>query len=364
MSDPQARVPMAAAIAAAQRLAAEFIAASPRGARVVVFCHFDADGLAAGALFARGLKRLGYYDVTVVPSGRGESAFSDAARQRLAALRPDALIVTDLGVNDAGVLADVRTLYVDHHQPSGVPGGATVISGYGWDPIPNSSWMAYDLLAPLVDVEDLAWIAAVGTLSDLGDAAPWAELAGVKKRYTATALREAASLVNAARRSSVFDVQTPLAVLLAADHPRAMSDDATAGADRLRGYRREVQAAMGEARKQAPLFAAAGPFALVALSSACQVHPLIAQQWRGRLPKHAVIAANRGYLPGAVAFSARAARADLDLPSLLRAVDLGRAANALFGHGHDQASGGQLPPADFNRLVRALGFDGRAEVPA
>ena len=131
--------PLADALPGAQRAVARFLGALPRSARVVVFCHFDADGLAAGAVFGRALPRLGFEDVVVVPSERGESAFSDRARARLAALGPAALIVTDLGVNAGGVLTNVPTLYVDHHLPAGRPDGAAVVSGYGWDPIPNSS---------------------------------------------------------------------------------------------------------------------------------------------------------------------------------------------------------------------------------
>ena len=357
------RAPPPPELAAARAAVAEFVGALPAAARIVVFCHFDADGLAAGALFGRGLRRAGFADVRVVPSARGESAFSDAARQRLQALAPAALIVTDLGVDARGVLPGVPTLYVDHHQPSGEPPGATVISGYAWDPIPTSSWLAYDLLSPLADVDDLLWLAAVGTIGDLGERAPWPDLAAARRRYTAKWLKEAVALVNAARRSSAFDVGTPLGLLMAADHPRALADDVAGGAGRLREYRAEVQRAMAEARRHAPLFSAGAPFALVALDSACQVHPLVAQQWRGRLPDYAVIAGNRGYLPGVVAFSARTARPDLDLPRLLRAALPGEAENPLFGHGHDQASGGQLEPAAFNRLVGALGFDARARVP-
>jgi single-stranded-DNA-specific exonuclease len=329
--------------------------------RVVIFCHFDADGLAAGALLARALPRLGFQQVQVVVSGRGESAFSEGARERLALLRPAALIVTDLGVHQDGVLPDVPTLYIDHHQPHGEPRDATIISGYDWEPIPNSAWMVYDLLAPFTPIEDLAWIAAVGTLSDLGDKAPWPELPAVKKQVTGKWLKEAVALINAARRAPAFDVQTPLQMLLQANHPRAISEDEVLGADRLRAYRAEVNAALQEARKQAPVFSATTPFALLHLDSNCQIHPLIAQQWRTRLPKYAVMAANRGYLPEVVAFSVRTARADLNLPQLLQAVEL-HGHHTSFGYGHDQASGGHLPFAVFNRLLDGLGFDERAHV--
>lgn len=291
--------------------------------RLVVFSHFDADGLAAGAIFGRALGRLGFLDVLVIPSGRGESAFSASARRRLEALKPAGLIVTDLGVHKDGVVRRVPTLYVDHHQPEGVPEGAVVISGYHWEPIPSSAWLAYELLSPLAEIEDLGWIAAAGIMSDLGDKAAWPRLPEVKKRYIAKWLKEAVALVNAARWSSVFDIDTPLELLMHSDGPKELVTDDARGADKLCAYRAEVKTALAEARRAAPVFARGQPFALLKLDSPVQLHPLIAQQWRGRLPKYAVIAANQGYLPDVVAFSMRTLRRDLNLPALLQAVDLG-----------------------------------------
>ena len=320
--------------------------------RLVVFYHFDADGLAAGALFGRGLARLGFTSLSVVPSGRGESAFSESARGRLRALEPAGLIVTDLGVNSVGVLNEVPTLYVDHHQPNGTPENATIVSGYAWYPIPCSAWLAYELLASLTPMDDLTWLAAVGTISDLGDRAPWPRLGEAKKRYTAKWLKEAVALVNAARRAPAFDIRTPLELLLHADGPKALATD-EAGGEKLRAYQAEVNAALKEAHKAAPTFSQNQPYALLKLDSPAQIHPLIAQQWRGRLPNYAVIAANTGYLPDTVAFSVRTARSDLNLPALLQQIDLGA---PYPSYGHDQASGGHLPPEAFNRLLTALGF--------
>jgi single-stranded-DNA-specific exonuclease len=350
-----AAIPLEEALPPARAAFETFLTGVGRDRHLVIFCHFDADGLAAGALLARGITRLGYSAVTVVPSERGESAFADGARARLAALDPAALIVTDLGINRAGVLPAVPTLFVDHHMPEGEPSGVTVVSGYGWEPIPCSAWLAYELLAPLTDLDDLAWIAAVGIISDLGERAPWPPLTAVKKRFGATALKEAVALVNAARRAPAFDIATPLNLLMEADGPKVLATDEARGAARLRAYREEVGAALKEARRAAPRFAVGQPWALLRFSSPCQVHPLIAQQWRGRLPKYIVIAANDGYLPGVVAFSARTARADLNVPQLLQAVDLGPL-NGTFGHGHAAASGGHLPPDAFAQLLVALGF--------
>ena len=203
-------------------------------------------------------------------------------------------------------------------------------------------------------MDDLIWIAAIGTISDLGDRAPWSRLADAKKCYTAKWLKEVVALVNAARRAPAFDIRTPLELLLHAADPKALATD-EAGGEKLRAYRQEVNAALREARKAAPLFSQSQPFALLELDSPAQIHPLIAQQWRGRLPEYAVIAANTGYLPDTVAFSARTARGDLNLPALLQQIGFG-ASYPSYGHGHDQASRGHLPAEAFNRLLAALGF--------
>lgn len=370
-------IPLADAFPEAVHTLKLWLDAAPRDKRCVVFCHFDADGLAAGALFGRALPLLGFTEVVVVPSGRDESAFSDGARQRLAALEPASLIVTDLGVNARGTLEaeGVPTLYVDHHRPSGVPDDAFVVSAYDWKPIPCSAWLAYGLLeaaAPDVDeLRELDWIAAIGVISDLGEKAPWPLMADAKRRHTAKWLKEATVLVNAARRASTFQAQAALDLLLSADGPKPLTEHPDA--DPLHAARDEVNRAMAEGRKAAPTFSEHAPdvpdglapddlrFALVTVDSACQIHPLIAQQWRGRLPKYPVICANTGYLDGIVAFSTRSAREDVRLPELYQSIDT-PGWNGRWGHGHDQASGGHLPPDVFNCVLDALGFPPDAHV--
>ncbi|PAP75346.1 DHH family phosphoesterase [Rubrivirga marina] len=368
----------AAHLAEARATFRDWLDAIPEAGRVVVLCHFDADGLAAGALFGRGLLRLGETlgEVVVVPSGRDESAFSDGARERLAALAPDALLVTDLGVNARGTLEEsgVPVLYVDHHRPSGAPEGAFVVSGYEWEPIPCSAWLAYDLLAGEAEVDDLDWIAAVGVISDLGEKAPWPRLPAVKKARTAKWLKETVALVNAARRAPTFDAQTALDALMRFDDSKALAQSEAPPVDRLRQAREAVKAELAEARKAAPVFserdatvpAGVAPdglrFALVTIDSPAQVHPLIAQQWRGRLKGYPVICANVGYLDGIVAFSTRTSRRDVRLPVLYQSIDT-PGWNGRWGHGHDQASGGHLPPDVFNGVLDALGFGPEAHVP-
>lgn len=99
----------------------------------------------------------------------------------------------------------------------------------------------------------------------------------------------------------------------------------------------------------------AGNVALVRINSACQIHPLIAQSWRSRLPKYIVIAANEGYIPGRVNFSVRT-NSGVNVLDFLRGVDLSEG-EGNYGHGHDSASGGSLPMERWNELLIKLGFN-------
>lgn len=179
-----------------------------------------------------------------------------------------------------------------------------------------------------------------------------------KRAYTAKWLREATALVNAARRAPAMDTATALSALLDSESPRALADPAMSpAAATLQGYREEVNGTLAAARRQAPLFS--GAVALVRIDTPCQVHPLIAQSWRGRLPEYIVICANSGYVPGRVSFSARTASGRNLLDFLAAARPNGTEALE-YGHGHDQASGGALPDADWNRFLAGLGFPERA----
>jgi len=347
---------VAAAIVAFERFLADRDPAAP----LTILCHSDADGLASGAVLRRGLERRGHARIATLVTGRGENAWDATVRERLIATSPAALIVADLGSRAAPLLPGVPTLLIDHHRPEGTPAGATLISAYGWEVIPNTSLLAFWLVAAGVPADDLLWIAAVGTLSDLGDDAPFTIVPVAKRAYTAKWLREATALVNAARRAPAMDTATALTALLDSESPRALADPAMSpAAATLQGYREEVNGALAAARRQAPLFS--GAVALVRIDTPCQVHPLIAQSWRGRLPEYIVICANSGYVPGRVSFSARTASGRNLLDFLAAARPNGTEALE-YGHGHDQASGGALPDADWNRFLAGLGFPERAFV--
>jgi len=233
-----------------------------------------------------------------------------------------------------------------------VPPNGVLISGYTWQPIPNTSLMVYELCRAMADVDDLEWIAAVGTFSDLGERAPFEIVERAKGRYTAKWLKEATALVNASRRSSLYDPEAAARALLAHDSPRALVESTSEDVKGLRRAREEVKSAMNEAKRAAPTFS--NNVALIRINTPCQIHPLIAQIWRTRLPKYIVIAANEGYLPGRVNFSARSGE-EISVLDFLRSIELD-AGEGSYGHGHDQASGGSLPVGSWNELLAKLEF--------
>src|ERR1700754_1123628 len=168
---------------AARAALAAFLNATPRDARVLVFHDFDADGVTAGVVLQLALERLGFTAVLRRAPTRERDAWSAINRALIAQTQPEVLFVLDLGSRDEALADNVRCCLIDHHRPDGVPPGALLITGYAWEPIPNTSLMVYDLCAPLAEIEDLDWIAAIGALSDLGERAPFPLLAAVKKRY-------------------------------------------------------------------------------------------------------------------------------------------------------------------------------------
>ncbi len=329
-----------------------FVSPIPRDAAVVALHDSDADGLAAGVLWQRGLERLGFSNIRRLLPDRERSAWSEGNRKTIKDTSPDRLFVLDLGSQPTSVLSGVPTCFVDHHRPGGVPDGDTLVSAYTWDPIPTTALLTWELLAGLTDMADLDWVAAIGLMGDLGESAPFPMLAEVKKRHTAKYLKEAVALLNAARRAARYDSEAAARALLAHADPRELVSSQSADVQALREAREEVKAAMEEAKKAAPVFS--GQVALIRASSPCQIHPLVAQIWRTRLPKFIVLAANDAYLPGRVNFSARAARG-VNVLEFLRSVPL-PPGEGNFGQGHDQASGGSLPVARWNALLAALGF--------
>ena len=328
-----------------------FVDRIPKTASVVAMHDSDADGVTAGVVWQKAFERAGFKQIKRVIPDRERNAWTGANREQIAAAKPEFLFVMDLGSQAEPVLAGVPTCFIDHHRPEGVPAGDTLISAYTWEPIPNTSWLIWNLCQSIADVSDLDWIAAIGTLSDLGERAPFDLLTDAKRKYTGKYLKEATALINASRRAAHYQPELAAIALLNHPDPRSLVNSSSPEVEQLRRDREEVKRELEIARKVAPVFA--GKVALLHLNSPCQIHPLIAQSWRGRLPKYVVIAANEGYIPGRINFSARSN--SINVLEFLRSHTL-EAGEGNYGHGHDQASGGSLPLDRWQQLLTQLGF--------
>ena len=347
-------------------VAARFAAAVDRfrpGRPVILMSHNDADGLSAAAILLRALDRAGRgHAVRLV--GRGENAWSATMHAEIDAYPREAggLVVADLGTRGDPVATDLPTILVDHHVANGAPldpdsDGITApiaISGLAFDPVPSTSLLAWRCVQDLAgaDNTDLLWLAAIGLIGDLGDRAPFPELADARKRYGATALREATSLVNAPRRTASGDAADALRLLLAADSPKDLLSGRHPELALMQAARDEVRAALDAGRRAPPRVV--GDVALIRLDTPCQVHPQVAQSWTHRLRGKIVLAANSGYRPGWVHFAARTG-GDHDLIEFF-AAHRPDGADEQYGNGHRRASGGALRTEDWNRFAAALGF--------
>ncbi|RYG33080.1 hypothetical protein EON81_19095 [bacterium] len=315
--------------------------------RPVVLHDGDVDGLGAAVVVG---DRLSSETVFLTPP-KGENAFTDSMAERLRKLDPSALFVLDLGIRDFDLLPGIPYLFMDHHRPEGLPKG-TVISGYGRDPVPTTSLLAWHAAG----TPENAWKAAIGNVGDLGPTDP--ELDVARRGQTIKRFDAAKSLLNSAKRSSDPDAAVPAALRL---FQRSQSAQEVIEADdedalRLRSFHEEVKRELAESRRAAPVFATKEPIAMLRFDSPCRVHPLLAQSWKGRLPKYVIMAANGKFRPGYVSFSMRT-DAEINILDLLarHKPSLG-VDTPEYGLGHDQASGGSLLLEVFDRFCESVGL--------
>jgi single-stranded-DNA-specific exonuclease len=324
-----------------------------RTIKPLILGHFDADGLSAVAILAKALDRCDLpADIRLV--GKGENPWSSELREELARRSPGGLIVADLGVREGELAPGIPTIIIDHHVPTGVPGDAVVISGHGLSPEPTSSLLAFRCAQGLGEAEDLLWLAALGIIGDMAEASGFPEMAEAQRRYGKTALRNAVSLINAPRRAAAADAgpALALALLMKAEGPKDVLSGKYPETADLLAAKAEVKGELDLAKRVGPKVR--GDVALIRFQSPCQIHPLVAQQWRGRLKDKIVLAANTGYRSGWIHFAARTASGT----NLIRFLEEHKpqGADENYGSGHVQATGGALRPADWNAFVVGLGF--------
>jgi single-stranded-DNA-specific exonuclease len=321
------------------------------GKPILLVGHNDADGLSAVAILAQAFTRS-KQAVQIRIVGRGESPWSSAFAAEFEDQALGGAIVTDLGLRDGPLLSDLPTLVIDHHVPRGAP-QVEAITGFGMSPIPTSSLLAWWCASALSQVEDLLWLAALGIIGDMADGAGFPEMAEARRRFGSTALKNAVTLINAGRRAPAGDAEPALKLLMKARTPSEVTSGVHPETGLLQAAKQEVAEALSTAKRTPPKVR--NGVALIAFSSPCQVHPLVAQAWRTRLKNEVVVAANTGFRPGWVHFAVRAAR-DVDLIAWL-ADRAPPGADENYGSGHRQATGGALRPDDWAAFLRNIGFD-------
>lgn len=316
---------------------------------VVVACDHDVDGLASGVLVERALERTGL-QVEVVPVTRGAHVHEPGYRAQLARRAAALYVVTDMGSRAEPIALSAPVLVIDHHDADAFPPDAVVVSSARRLPVAPTSYLAYALLEQLVRSDDLAWLALLGSAADLGAAASFGVLPALRELHRAKDVSESIALLNAARRSAEHDVATALRVLRAASSPRDIATANTPDVERLRTLRAEVAAEVKRCARVPPRIH--GETAVIRIRSRAQVHPLVAVRWTSRLHDKIVLVANEDFLPGRVSFVLRSAR-KMDLIAWLRALEL-EDVGPDYARGHPAATGGNLSPEQFERLLSAL----------
>ena len=243
-----------------------------------------------------------------------------------------------------------------------------MLTSYGTEPTATSGllalWCAQAVSPGTAD--DLQWMAGISLLSDLGDKAPFPDLAEAKKRFGSTAIKDLTVLLNAPRRTAAGDASEAMKLLLRSDSPKQALSTPSPELQALRTAKVEVSEALALARKSPPRFSAkwrgelGADLIAVRIQTPCQVHPLVAQIWRQRFPKAVIFGVNTGFRPGFVHFAGRAPKG-VNLVQFLRA-HTPDGADGTFGGGHDQASGGALPVTLWNPFALEMGWGPELQV--
>jgi single-stranded-DNA-specific exonuclease len=321
------------------------------GSEPVLLSHPDADGLCAAAILKRFLVQKGLRAKHLYPA-KGEDAYTAGTISLIGRSRPSSLIVLDLGVSDQEILAGVPTLYIDHHRPFGVPESAVVLTSYGNDPAVPTTHITYDLLSRMISLEDAAWIWAVGTAADLGPDFVFEHGGEAVGRLKKSDILDAEVLINSAKRSSRYDIETPIRLLDQASDLAGLVDRQIPGVRALDEDRAEVNREVKRCRHEKPHFI--WKAAVIPFQSRCEIQGLIAETWKRQLENYLVLAANFGYIRNKVAYSVRTELdiSVIDFMESLKPADHTRP----VVWGHDRAAGGVLDRELWFHIAERMGF--------
>ncbi|KAI1134422.1 DHH phosphoesterase [Hypoxylon sp. FL0543] len=337
----------------------------------------DADGLTSGAILQKTLVLLGLEPrlISAHLLQKGSNIHEETERAAMAAHGPEYIFVLDQGSRKGPPVIDSphKALIIDHHWSleDDFPEGSDHVTACHSPPVATSSLLTYHICSALHEKvhESCDWLCVMGTHGDLGNTLKWEppfpDMKATFKAYTKKALNDAVSLINAPRRTATYNVPAAWAALTAASSPSELLKNRD-----LLAARAEVNAEVERCTHTAPKFSADAKIAVFRISSAAQVHPVIATRWAGHLqsPKlEVILVANEGYLPGMVNFSCRIPRSARARTTPVNIIEVlkGIAAKApnptlrerlgeSFARGHKEASGGIVPKAEFEEFMDIL----------
>ena len=268
-----------------------------------------------------------------------------------------------------------KCLLIDHHyaEEGGFPEGAEYVTAYDCPPVATSALLTYHICLPLhPDLHDkISWLAALGTHGDLGSTIKWEspfpDMTATFKKHPKKSINDAVAAVNAPRRAAAYNVKDAWEAVIAASGPGTIPKN-----EKLQDASFEVRRETERCTHTPPKFSADATIAVLTISSAAQVHPVIATRWSGHLKSNKleiVMCANEGYLPDKVNFSCRVAKVararegedKVDIIKKLEGVvadnkDLRMRLGESFARGHKEASGGIVGKQEWEELKKMMGI--------
>jgi hypothetical protein len=186
------------------------------------------------------------------------------------------------------------------------------------------------------------------------------------KQHSKKSINDAVALVNAPRRSAAYNVQDAWDAVITATAPDSITNNQIL-LDASFEVRRETE----RCTHTPPKFSVDGTIAVLTISSAAQIHPVIATRWSGHLKSNKleiVMCANEGYLPDLVNFSCRVAKIararegqeKVDIIKKLESIvadepELRARLGESFARGHKEASGGIVGKHEWEELKKLMG---------
>ncbi|KAF5624330.1 dhh family [Fusarium sp. NRRL 52700] len=351
------------------------------GKRTLIVPDKDADGLAAGAIIRKTLILLGLDPklISCYTMNKNSLLHYMDSRTNMEARKPSYIIVLDQGSSKSKPMIDSphRALVIDHHlaEDDDHPEGAILVTANKCPPIATSSLLTYLICRDLHGgvEEACGWLCVMGTHGDLGNAIKWhppfPNMQATFGTHTKKTINNSVTVINAPRRTAVYDVPRAWKTLIAASSPLELVKNRF-----LKEARAEVKLEMKRAGRMVPKFSADGKIAVIRINSKAQIHAVVAARHARQLSSRelqVVMVANEGYARGFVSYSCRVATCargrdpPVNIPEILIRAAEGAEDNTLrerlgprFAGGHKNASGGMIPHAEFEEFLEVIGVSG------